>query len=158
MPRRFQTSGGDGTLKPQRRLLWRVGGNRRLRRDRGLGGDRGINRRAFGRRSELLSLGPGQQKDARLEGHLVRSYRLPEPQPFIFAAFLVAGGESEVSGPNELDDAPSEDRVRVDQSRQCAVQEALAQAGERPGSGVLERGRPMPVNVRELYRILAKRS
>ena len=60
---------------------------------------------------------------------------------------LSPGGEAEVSGPNELDDAPPEDRIRVDQAGQCAAQEALTQARERPGSSVLERRRPMPVDV-----------
>ncbi len=54
--------------------------------------------------------------------------RPSEPQPLVFAATPVARGEAEVPCLNELDDAPSENSVRVDQPGQHTVQEALTQA------------------------------
>ena len=75
MPSRFQTSGGTVPLSRSVAFCGGLGGKGGLGGTGVLAEDRGINWRVFGRRSELLSLGPSQQEDPRLEGHLVRSYR-----------------------------------------------------------------------------------
>ena len=67
--------------------------------------------------------------------------------PFVEAAAPIAGGQSEVSALHELEDLPTKDRVWIDKPSQCSAKEAVAQAGERPSSGVLESRRPVAVDV-----------
>ena len=129
----------NGSPEPQCRLL----ACRNGKRDLGFAGTRHRNGieisaraclvfrlhrlRAVGCIAESLRLGLGQQIDPGFEGHFVLTHWLSEPHAFVLTVALLSRCQSEVSGGYEFDDFPLEDRIRVDEPGQCAVQEALTQ-------------------------------
>ena len=111
--------------------------------------------------AQLLGLRALEQVDAGLERHFVGSDVFSEPQSLIFAALDAGRGfprsQPELPLGHELDDLLAQDGVGVGEARERAVEKALAQAGERPRAGILQRRRPVPVDVARAHRLVEQR-
>ena len=58
---------------------------------------------------------------------------------------------------DERDDLPAQDLIRVEQPRQDAAEETLPQTGKRPRPGLLQRRRPVAVQVAGAHRLVQQR-
>ena len=95
-----------------------------------------------------------EQEHVCLERNLIPANSLLEPDPLVAAIGLLRRAHSEITLLDELHDLAAEHCVRIDQACEGAVQEALTEAGQGPRSGLLERGRPVAVEIPRTHRLV----
>ena len=79
------------------------------------------------------------------------------PHPLVPTIRPLAGREAEIASRDELDDLGLQGSVRIDEARQRPIEKTLPEAGKRPGTGVLERGRPIAFDVAGTDRLIQER-
>jgi hypothetical protein len=82
------------------------------------------------------------------EGNFLERHRFGEPHPLVSPVRTETGGQPEVPPGDPPGYLGPERPLGVRQPRQRPVEKRLPQRHERPGAALLQRGRPLAVEVR----------